>query len=407
MGHHKFRDLSATRPLRSRRREQRLGHRPAAAGKQPYRYLYTFIAQPLLLLNAVVSAKLDASAFFRDLALGAAGDTAAVVAVLACADAITKLDVASFNKNILFALFDAEAWDFSGSQRFVQEILTFNCETFSDDNTCAEPRKKDLTFKQVPFANIDAYIELSQVGGIGYTSGSTAGVLFAHIDNLNNNTLTLAQTVFDVSSGTNYSQEYDQDFLSSAPPNLRLPPASLQSFIQARPLLAGIVITDFESEFSTPYYHSEFDILSQLSDKNLGIICDAATLAARSAYALANAGHPIPPSLVANCTLVTELMTCLLANFTCPIVAKYRTKKKVFFSSFGSLTYFCSSAKSKYPATFALHGRVPLRFLQQPEQVCPRLPGRHPQPRPQRHLRLLRFVSYSKRLRTTFLIFFS
>ena len=65
----------------------------------------------------MVSAPMDASAFFHAAAMGADADTTAVVALLAAAQAIGRLNGSAFEKDVVFALFNAEAWGFAGSQR--------------------------------------------------------------------------------------------------------------------------------------------------------------------------------------------------------------------------------------------------------------------------------------------------
>ena len=65
----------------------------------------------------MVSAPMDATGFFHPIAMGADADTSAVVALLAAAEAIGKLANRTFEKDVIFALFNAEAWGYAGSQR--------------------------------------------------------------------------------------------------------------------------------------------------------------------------------------------------------------------------------------------------------------------------------------------------
>ena len=50
--------------------------------------------------------------------------------------------------------------------------------------------------------------------------------------------------------------------------NLGLPPSSLMSFLSKRNI-PGIVFSDYESQFSNPYYHSELDSNSPWTDLKL------------------------------------------------------------------------------------------------------------------------------------------
>lgn len=74
------------------------------------------------------------------------------------------------------------------------------------------------------------------------------------------------------------------------------------------------------------FYHSSLDSLSLLSAHNFQIICDAATVAARTAYMLATgATDPatVPAELVADCAFVNSTIECLLGNFSCPQVTQF------------------------------------------------------------------------------------
>jgi len=100
----------------------------------------------------VLSATGDSTAFFRDLAIGRSGYTSGTIALLAIAQAFSKVFCCcfsiftfccrystrtffqasnlNFEKNLLFTFFDAEAWSFAGSKRFVFRPLLVQSSFF-------------------------------------------------------------------------------------------------------------------------------------------------------------------------------------------------------------------------------------------------------------------------------------
>jgi len=89
------------------------------------------------------------------------------------------------------------------------------------------------------------------------------------------------------------------------------------TFLQANPNLPGVVITDYETQYRNPYYHTHFDDGSH-PIVNQSQVCDAATLVARSLYVLAtgeSATSPEVAAITADCGEVAELLYCLTTGF--------------------------------------------------------------------------------------------
>eukprot|EP00808_Paulinella_micropora_P016497 g53447.t1 len=110
----------------------------------------------------------DATAFFHDMAYGHDQAVSGMVALLAAADSLSKLnDLDTLATQIAFAFFTGERWGYLGSRKFVQEIQEFKCDVpgGADPNKyCSQPYRPNLEFEQINFTNIKRVLELNQVG---------------------------------------------------------------------------------------------------------------------------------------------------------------------------------------------------------------------------------------------------
>jgi len=268
---------------------------------------------------------MDSSALFHDLAWGADSSVSAVVALLAAADALSRTDAYTLPHQILFGLFQAEQWGRVGSRRWVQEVQGFTClanvSAAASPNGrpfCANPLRTDLTFSSLRLLDVQYVLAVDQVGHPGLPS------LFLH--------------EFDRSSVVPDNRTFQVfDALGHLPsgalplPVARAgdtpvpPPTPLLSFQETTPPLTidGAVLSGYDLQFATTFFHSEFDNASQI---DAGVVANAATAVAKGLYALAtNASTPaaaaalVPQTLVANASLVAEMVQCITVNARCAL----------------------------------------------------------------------------------------
>jgi Zn-dependent M28 family amino/carboxypeptidase len=93
-------------------------------GKNIWNTLKSFEVQKKIVMAI---ASFDSSSFFHDLAFGANADASGVAALLGALQALSKVDQASLQKQIVFALFTGESWGYIGSRAFVRDITDFTC----------------------------------------------------------------------------------------------------------------------------------------------------------------------------------------------------------------------------------------------------------------------------------------
>ncbi|KCV68901.1 hypothetical protein H696_04320 [Fonticula alba] len=133
-------------------------------------------------------------------------DITAALGVLGAAHAFGEyvrsagIDTKTFEKDVLFALFDAEAFALAGSSRFAQEIVNFKCDKYpkgTDTTTaewCESPYRQSLAFRKLSINSLAAHLHLTQLGTASPFPGDPAAgdpadqlpalaQLFAHVHN--------------------------------------------------------------------------------------------------------------------------------------------------------------------------------------------------------------------------------
>ncbi|KAI9033321.1 Nicastrin-domain-containing protein [Hyaloraphidium curvatum] len=267
----------------------------------------------------VVSATLDASAFFHDLAMGISTHISGMVAAMAVADAISRSPTppSSFNKTILYTFFNAEQWGHAGSQRFVQDITSFVCYATTGTKCpistaqCKSPCIANLDFQNISMNAVEAFVELNQLAML-------RDQVFLYTDREDIANIELLDRF--------YTAGADQPVKPTNGLSVgRLPPSTAIAFVANRSTLPTAVLADFNGDFSTTYYNSEFDNLAT-TPVAVEALCSVVTTTSRTVWRMAMGlpkDAPVPPEVAANCTLVAELLDCFGRNFSCPLVRRY------------------------------------------------------------------------------------
>ncbi|KAI8074161.1 Nicastrin-domain-containing protein [Gongronella butleri] len=274
----------------------------------------------------VLSAAMDSNSLFRDLTVGVGSSLSGLVTLLAVADALSRSPqpLSQANKHVLFTAFTAEPWGFAGSQRFLQDISSpFVCTNGSrasacqyDDAPCTLPCVQNLAFKRLNAANLDTVLEFGSIG----TGVQDIG-LWAHVDDPSVSG-DLVQQLVSHNNETNVPiQPAYTDGVQR-----RLPPSSAMSFLKKNPKLKAAVVTGYQKQMNS-YYNSDID--DQMNNQALTTtICGLATASARTVYDNVFAGAPNGTAtgggnLTANCNLISELLDCLSANFSCAYMQQF------------------------------------------------------------------------------------
>uniref|UniRef100_A0A8C8I969 Nicastrin n=1 Tax=Oncorhynchus tshawytscha TaxID=74940 RepID=A0A8C8I969_ONCTS len=161
----------------------------------------------------IAAARLDSRAFFLEDSTGAEGSVSGFVTLLAAAQALREAtQEAPPTRNILFAFFHGEVFDYIGSSRMVYDM-------------------KNNMFV-IDLDNVHSILEIGQVTNlVKNLQSSTAGLNFSLVE-------------------TDFSQP--------------LPPSSFQRLLRAR-AIPGIVLADHQTDINNRYYESFYDNAAHLN----------------------------------------------------------------------------------------------------------------------------------------------
>ncbi|KAK2440419.1 hypothetical protein P8452_19522 [Trifolium repens] len=252
-------------------------------------------------------ASMDSFSFFRDISLGADSPISGLIALLAAADALSRLDgLGDLSKQLVFVVFTGEAWGYLGSRRFLVEL---------DEHSDA--------VHGLNHSLIEKVLEIGSVGK-GLSQGQGAKKFFAHAEGDSSAT---DQTMVALKHAQESLLSEDIRIASASASNPGIPPSSLMTFLNKIPGISGVVLEDFDSSFVNKFYHSHLDDLSNVDSS---AVVAAASLVARTLYILASGTNDVQNSTLAainvNVTLVEKLMDCLLdcdPGLSCELVKKY------------------------------------------------------------------------------------
>lgn len=246
----------------------------------------------------LATARLDSRAFFWDIATGAESSVSGFVTLLAAAHALRNASqVAPPTRNILFAFFQGEAFDYIGSSRMVYDM---------------ENGKFVI--------DLDNVHSVLEVGQVGVRSGSS---LWLHSDPVSRRNSSVEAEVHGLLNNLKTAASGLSFTLAEPVVSQPLPPSSFQRFLRARPI-PGVVLADHQSAYNNKFYESYFDngnylnmtYPSELSpEEKLMFVTDTAkaltetaTMVARALYKQADGDEAMLDSITADATTVTQML---------------------------------------------------------------------------------------------------
>jgi len=182
--------------------------------------------------------------------------------------------------------------------------------------TCAYPCRRTLDYQRINFGQIANFVELSSVGNSA-TNNTGGGGLNAHVHDTNSQASTTLASTFGATMVSDMSSGKQLPATSSA--------QTVISHLPQQNNVGVVVLADYANSFAENY---NGDTDSQFSNDTVQGVCQAANTIGQAAFTLVtgnNSGSDTPPTLPGvNCSLVQELMYCLIQNFSCPLVTAFQ-----------------------------------------------------------------------------------
>jgi hypothetical protein len=280
-----------------------------------------------------VTAPMDSTAFFHDIAQGAGSEVSSLATLMAVAEAVAAYRRGpgkgrEMRRQPLYFAWNAQSWGFAGSSRFLQDVRDFKCDAEGDvsknQQGCVSPYKPSLRFKDLADANwavlnvaglIDPQAQAGQAEGVA-PPGKTAFYLHGGTDNVTGG-----------GAGTEVRDAVTAAFGDTVGPASvpYLPPDASQSFAQ---LLAGVEtvsLANYESKFTNRVYHSQFDNVSRIPPSRRQPLYDAAEGLTRTVIRLCF-GDTAPVIAVKRAT-IDGFIQCLTSNWSatpCELSREYQ-----------------------------------------------------------------------------------
>ncbi|XKL69618.1 hypothetical protein PGB90_007387 [Kerria lacca] len=256
----------------------------------------------------IVAARLDSTSLFYGLASGSLSTATSLVALLLTANLLFNLTQNNnrrhFKKNVLFILFNGEAYDYIGSSRVVYDI-----------------ENGQFPFKEKPINmdDISLFVELSQLRNDTFTTYHT-------YHSADKNVTRFINIFNKFSKMRNFSVNLNS--IESE----RLPPSSFQNFI-AKANISGFIFSSYSRVFKNKYYHSLFDNNANVNYKYLNetdiandtlqaFIANFATVFAYSLFnEITEQDADVNVSEIISYRMADELLHCYIDTTDCKFFA--------------------------------------------------------------------------------------
>jgi len=254
----------------------------------------------------LVQARLDGLTMFDQAELGFDSPTTGLVVLLAAAKLVAeKMSSLTYRdgvENIMFLLLNGEAFDYSGSSR-----LLYDMEHGAFPHSADDEKYSNGTQTPLNMTNIRTIIELGQLSNI------LSNTLFMH--KVNNP----AGVVGQIEKFSRMNNLTIKETTRS-----ELPPSSAQKFLSSSPSLHTVFLSNYDTTFTTPMYHSVYDTAqyhgynhSHGSDQSVVThLAKVAVVLAQTVISLASEQEEeLYPDTVS--TLINDLLECYTVTANC------------------------------------------------------------------------------------------
>eukprot|EP00092_Neocalanus_flemingeri_P064854 GFUD01078765.1.p1 GENE.GFUD01078765.1~~GFUD01078765.1.p1 ORF type:complete len:728 (-),score=215.66 GFUD01078765.1:216-2399(-) len=257
----------------------------------------------------LVSTRLDALTMFDQTEVGFDSPTTGLVVLLAAAKLVSeKMSSLTYRdgvENIMFLLVNGEAFDNTGSSR-----LVFDMERGEFPHSLDLSGTNDFANGTQPTLNLTNIRTMIELGQLSNYSSST---LFLHTEN--NPTGVVGQI-------EKFSRQNNLTIKKAT--RTAIPPSSAQTFLSTSPSLHTVFLSNYDTSYTTPVYHSVYDTAqyhnynhTQGPDQPLvAHLAKVAVVLAQTVISLASEQEAdLSPDQVS--TLINELLQCYTVSANC------------------------------------------------------------------------------------------
>jgi len=284
---------------------------------------------------ALITAKLDMVNLFDRYEIGSDSPTTGIVVLLAVAKLLSDVSKTAQLKdgisNVMFAFLNGESFDYIGSSNMVYNMKNGSFPQLeivqgsekvngSDDGKVSDENTGKNLWPKMDLNSLRFVLELGQLN-------SKVSELFAHVDTkFTNNEL-----IDDLKTA---ATKYDLTIKEATDKTRGLPPASLQSILKEKRNVPGIVISNFDQQYSNSFYHSPYDNFTLLEnyDYNKGVNQPIVVHLAKVAEVVAEfvftkTYKDQHEHFQINRTLINELLHCYVQSAKCKLFSLSCTKE--------------------------------------------------------------------------------
>lgn len=265
----------------------------------------------------LVTSSLDSRSFEVPYSSIGANAATGFITLLATSQALGELDRSvkdNMGKDIMFLLFDGEAFDNTGSSRVVYDMMMGKFPYEGNKNKW-QPMSWNIS-------NVEGIVELGQVG-------LTEGEVVVHFDPISYKDPHVKTGIDNMISALKNSSTSHLSFREQSP-GVGLVPSSMYSFLRSENV-SGVVLTDFDNTYRDKYYFSRYDTLhvfgitpnanaSEMENVKQFMplakkLSNISTAIAQAVYQLASGNTN--KSIQSNSTYIANFLYCYLHNTNC------------------------------------------------------------------------------------------
>lgn len=191
----------------------------------------------------IVSARLDTINIFDKLEVGLDSPSTGIIALLATAEILYREQNFQLQngKNVLFAFFHGESFDYIGSTKVFYDMKN---QKFPEKKVPSDSENAKTQWPLIDLKSISAHVELGQL------MSRANDKFYYHVDSL--------EASKEVSEALEVSSSASGLDLQKSRSDV-LPPGSIQTLLKQRREVPAILLSNFDESYANPYYHSLYD----------------------------------------------------------------------------------------------------------------------------------------------------